>query len=266
MISRTATIILLFCCITTRLWAQNHFKFDDTLRNINLRIVDTNTKEPIGLAHIFNTTQHQGEISDLLGYLTIPIAFGDSLTVTAIGYNAKKLFNWGQFKHDSLYYDIPISPKVYEIKEVKISRFTTYDRFLKEVANLKLPKSKEYIQLERLQWYLFGIVKKSKGNNLPGSVAGIGFGEDWYHKQNVKLAELKDKEIDKRSIEQKYNPGIIQELTGLSGDEFYKFMAELDFTDKQLLELSDYEIREKILKKFSDYKTRKQPEEIKANE
>lgn len=251
-------IALLTLCLTNSIHAQSNFKIDDTLRNVTFRIIDINTKEPIGLAHIINISNRLGIISDLMGYLSIPIAFGDSLRISAIGYNTKEIFNWGQYKPDTLFYNIQLVPKVYEIKEVKISRFSTYEKFLREVVNLKLKKNKEEEQLERLEGYFLRIVKGIDLKNLPNPTSGIAFGEDWYHKQNKKLGNLIDKELDRRTIDKKYNTGIVQELTGLSGDELYKFIGELGFEDKYLLQASDYEIREKILEKFKQYKEQKE--------
>jgi len=204
-------------------------------------------------------------ISDLLGYLNIPIAIGDSLRVTAIGYKNKEFFSWGQYKSDTLFYGIELTPMVYEIKEVKVTRFSTYERFLREVVNLKIPKNKEDEQLERLQGYFYRVVKELDLKNLPGITAGIGFGEDWYHKQNKKLEELLEKEKDRRIIDRKFNPGLVTTLTGLSGEELYKFMATLDFDNDFILKSSDYEIQEKVLDAFKKYSEQKEKPNTKTN-
>lgn len=239
-------------------FAQSEFKIDDTLRTVNFRIVDANSNDPVGLAHIINITHHYGVISDMLGYASVPIAVGDSVRITAIGYNTKALLSWGQYKSDTLFYQISLIPKVYEIKEVKISRFSTYERFLREVVNLKLPKNKEQELLERVEGYFFRVVKGMDLKNLPNPTAGIGFGEDWYHKQNKKLAELLEREKERRIIDRKYNPGLVQEITGLSGDELYKFIGLLSLDNAYVIKSSDYEIREKILKEFENYKRHKE--------
>lgn len=244
--------------------AQTSLKLNDTLRNVNFRIVDSQTQEPVGLAHVINLTRNSGVISDLLGYLNLPIGIGDSIVITAIGYNSKEILSWGQFKSDTIFYPIPLVPKVYEIKEVKISRFSTYDKFLKEFANLKLPKSKQDEQLIRLQRYFDNIIRGMDLQNLPGPTSGAAFGRDWYSKQNEKLAELIDKERERRKIDQKYNPGLIQKLTGLIGDELYEFMGQISIENDFILKSSDYEIREKILKELENFKRKKEQKNEKS--
>lgn len=251
-------LLVLMTLLHGGLSAQTLFKLDDTLRNVNFRIVDSQTQEPVGLAHVINLTQSKGVISDLLGYLDLPVGIGDSIIITAIGYNSKEILSWGQFKSDTMFYAIALVPKVYEIKEVKISRFSTYDKFLREFANLKLPTNKEEQRLIRLQRYFLGIVRGMDLQNLPGVTSGASFGKDWYARQNEKLAELIEKERERRIIDQKYNPGLVQKLTGLKGDELYEFMGQISPESDFILKSSDYEIREKILKEFEAFKRKKE--------
>lgn len=228
----------------------------DSLRVINFRLTDQNTREPIGLAHIVNLTQKKGCISDLLGYFSIPFRLGDSLSITAVGYHPKKILNWGQFSKDSLFYELTLVPKVYQIEEVKISRFTTYERFLREFASLKLGKKKEIEQEEKIQLYFLGVTKGLNLRNLPGATSGITFGKDWYRRQNEKVADAIEKERLKRIADRKFNPGIVSELTGLTGNKLQEFMEYLKFEQDYVLRSTDYEIRERILEQFQEYQKR----------
>lgn len=255
--TKSIALFFLLFNLTLNVYAQSGVTANDTLRSVHLRIVDIKTQEPIGLAHVINLTQHKGGISDLLGYINLSIAFGDSLTVSAIGYNTKEIVNWGQFKPDTIFNSVQLTPRLYEIEEVKISRFSTYERFLREVVNLKLPKTSEQELEDRLHKYLFGIIKGVDIKSLPNGLSGASFGKDWYTKQKEKLAELIEKERERRIIDQKYNPGLIQELTGLNGDELYKFMGQIDIENDFIKKASDYEIREKVLKEFENYKRKK---------
>lgn len=252
--NRIITLTVIALSLLGKTYAQTEFRINDTIQNINFRIIDAQTQDPVGLAHVINITKRVGVISDLLGYLNIPVYFGDSIRISAIGYNNKELLNWGQYKSDTIFYSIKLIPTIYEIKEVKISRFSTYERFLREVINLKIPKNKEELQLDRLHGYFFRIINGMDLKNLPNTTSGISFGKDWYVKQNEKLAEMLEKERDRRIIDRKYNPGIVQNLTGLTGDELYKFIATLGFDDVFIIKSSDYEIREEITKRFKNYK------------
>lgn len=255
--TKSIALFFLLFNLTLNVYAQSGITINDTLRIVHLRIVDIKTQEPIGLAHVINLTQHKGGISDLLGYINLSIAFGDSLAISAIGYNTKEVINWGQFKPDTIFYSIQLTPRLYEIEEVKISRFSTYERFLREVVNLKLTKTNQQELEDRLHKYLFGIIKGLDIKSLPNGSSGASFGKDWYARQNEKLAELIEKERERRIIDQKYNPGLIQELTGLNGEDLYQFMGQIDIENDFIKKSSDYEIREKILNEFETYKHKK---------
>lgn len=235
--------------------AQVLLPVPDSLRVINFRVTDYYTHEPVGLAHAFNITQKKGCISDLLGYFSIPFKLGDSLSITAIGYHTKHVLNWGQFIKDTLFYELTLTPKVYQIEEVKISRFSTYDRFLREFANLKLAKTRVTEQQEVIQLYFLKITKGLDLRNLPQPTMGLSFGKDWYQKQNEKVAEAIENDRKKRVSERKFNAGIVSNLTGLTGDELQEFMEFLKFDENFILNSTDYEIRERILDEFKEFES-----------
>lgn len=239
----------------SNLRAQVLLPVPDSLRVINFRVTDYYSHEPIGLAHVMNITQKKGCISDLLGYFSIPFKLGDSLSITAIGYHTKHVLNWGQFNKDTLFYELTLTPKVYQIEEVKISRFSTYDRFLREFANLKLTKTRVTEQQEVIQLYFLKITKGLNLRNLPQPTMGLSFGKDWYQKQNEKVAEAIEKDRKKRIADRKFNAGIVSSLTGLTGNELQEFMEYLKFDENYILTSTDYEIRERILDRFKEFET-----------
>jgi len=236
------------------IWAQVLLPVPDSLRVVNFRLTNEKTGEPVGLAHVLNITQKKGCISDLMGYFKIPYRIGDSLRITALGYHQKYILNWGQFSKDTIFYSIKLTPKVYEIEEVRISRFTTYDRFLREFAHLDLKKDKEEQQNERIRLYFYGIVKGLALLSLPGQTMGVTFGKDWYQKQNEKVDAAIEKERLKRKAENKFNLGVVEKLTGLKGEELQRFFDYLSFDQSYVLKATDYELRERILELYEQYK------------
>lgn len=247
--------LVAYILANSSLRAQVLLPLPDSLRVVNFRVTDYYTHEPIGLAHVLNITQKKGCITDLLGYFSIPFKLGDSLSITAIGYHTKHVLNWGQFNKDTLFYELTLTPKVYQIEEVKISRFSTYDRFLREFANLKLTKTTETEQQEIIQLYFLKITKNLNLRNLPQPTMGLSFGKDWYQKQNEKVAEAIEKDRRKRIADRKFNPGIVSTLTGLTGNELQEFMEFLRLEENYILTSTDYEIRERILDRFKEFET-----------
>ncbi|HPD96176.1 MAG TPA: hypothetical protein PLA24_09800 [Tenuifilaceae bacterium] len=250
--------LILLLCFNYTAFSQEVFFPEDSVQVVNFRLIDAKTSEPVGLAHLLNYSRGIGSISDMLGYVTIRVGVGDSIRISAIGYYSRGLYSWGQYKKDSLFYTIKLLPKVYELQPVTISRFTTYDRFLRQVASLRLMPTKEELLQLRVETYLSNAIKRMDLKTLPQTSGGIIFGQDWYSRQKEKLKEYLQKEKERNVVEQKYNPGIVQELTGLSGNELYDFWGYLNFDEEFLKNSSDYEIRRAILAKYNLYKKKKE--------
>lgn len=230
----------------------------DSIPRINFQLLDASTQGPIGLAHIVNRNKGIGTISDLMGYFRIPFAAGDTISISALGYYDMVIPSWGQFSTDSMYYPISLTSRIYQIKEIRITRFGSYQRFILEAAKMDMPKSEQEEIQDRLEIYIRKAIKQMDLAELPSGTGGFSFGKDWYTKQREKI-EAKSREEQKWSIIlQKFSAGIVEQLTGLKGNETIKFMEYCNFTEAYILTSSEYEIRKRIIDLFEDYKKTKQ--------
>jgi hypothetical protein len=250
---------LFFLCATLKTSAG----YQDTVRVINFRVIDEITRNPVELAHIINITQKEVAISDLLGYFKIPIEDGDSLTITSLGYFNRVLLCWGQYSDDSIFYNIELKPRTYPLKELKVTWFSTYDKFIKGVSQLKLPLTKEEESTIRITEYFKRTIKQLNLKSLPVSGSGLLFGVDWLTDQNEKLKERLEKERKQRAIERKYSAGIVTALTGLKGNEVHWFMEYCALSEEFILRASDYDIVNRILDKYKIYSIDKTSKEKK---
>lgn len=226
----------------------------DTIPIIHFQIIDASNGKPISLAHIVNTGIQRGVIADMLGYFKMPISPGDTLVITALSYYQMKIPSWGQFSSDSLYYPIRLTPRSYEIREVRISRFGSYQRFIREATMMDLPKSEQEILQERLHEYFRNQITQLKLVSTPSEGGGVVFGKDWIAIQKEKIEAKRVEEQKWDLILRKFSAGIVNDLTGLEGIEAIRFMEYCNFTERYLLLSSDYEVRKSILDKFEAYK------------
>lgn len=230
----------------------------DTLRTVHFQLVNASNGSPIPLGHVVNTGIRKGVVADMLGYFEMPVAAGDTLVISALGFHQMRIPSWGQFSPDSLYYPIRLTPKSYEIREVKITRFGSYQRFIKEVASMDMPKSENEVLQEKLNEYIQKTLDRMELVNTPPATGGLVFGEDWYSKQMKKIEEKRVEEQRWNIISRKFSAGIVHELTGLEGVEAIRFMEFCDFTEGFLLIASEYEVKKRIVDKFEAYKQHKQ--------
>jgi len=228
-------------------------KGQDSVKVIRFRVVNAISGKPVEMAHAINITHRYAAIADLLGYFKMPLMLGDTLTISSLGFFNQKVFNWGQFNKDSIYFTIRLNSRSYELKELKFSWFATYDGFLKGFLLLELPMSKEERDIARISEYFNRTINRLNLMNLPQASSGAPFGKDWLARQNEELKEKLEKERQQRAIERKFSAGIVEAITGLTGNEVFWFMEYCAFTDDYLLKSSDYEIRLRITDKFKIY-------------
>lgn len=226
----------------------------DTIPIIHFQLIDAVNGNPVPLAHAMNLTQRKGTIADMLGYFKIPVYVGDTILISAVGYHDMRLPSWGQFSTDSMYYPVRLTPKIYEIREVRITRFGSYQRFLKEVASMELPKSEQELMQEKIEEYFRKAIKQMDLKDLPQTTSGFMFGRDWFALQYEKI-EVKRREEQKWDIIlRKFSAEVVKELTGLEGIDAIHFMEYCDFTEGFLLVASEYEVRKRIIDIFETYK------------
>ena len=222
-------------------------------RMVRYVLVDAASGQPVPLAHVVNIDKRLGAVSTTRGHITMPVSFGDSLYISALGYEPLRMLAFGAHADDSVRHRIALQPKAYEIEAVEVVRLGTYSRFLKSVERLRLP----YTEQEKLQQRLMEYARNAKVEKrapLPtvGPPAGTAavtynFGLDWIAKQGIKVNKARQREREQDIIYQKYNPDKVQRLTGLQGDSLRRFMDRMALDDRYLLETPEYEICVRIL-------------------
>ena len=226
----------------------------DTIPKVHFQLVDATNGRPVSLGHVISTKKKKGIIADMQGFFSLPVERGDTIIISALGYHQMRVPSWGQFHPDSLYYPIRLTPRSYEIREVRITRFGSYQRFIREVASMDLPKSETEELQKRLEEYIRKHITNMELVNAPSPGGGIVFGKDWLAKQMEKVEERRIEDQKWDMIFRKFSVRTINELTGLEGVEAIRFMEFCDFTEGFLLLASDYEIQQRILDNYQEYK------------
>ena len=247
---KTIPQILLFLFVGTAALTQ---EAKDTVPTIHFQMVNAVNGKPISLGHVVNTGIGKGTVANMLGYFKMPIQIGDTLIISAIGFHRMAIPSWGQFSSDSLYYPIRLTPKSYQIKEIRVTRFGSYQRFIKEAATMDLPISEEEKLQTKLHNYLKEGITDMKLVKTPAATGGFAFGEDWFSKQNKKIEAKKAENKKWKVIFNKFSSETVTQLTGLKDAEAMAFMEYCNFTEGYLLTASDYEVHKNILDKFEEY-------------
>ncbi|MDA3781533.1 MAG: hypothetical protein PF487_15100, partial [Bacteroidales bacterium] len=216
------------------------------------RLVIKKTLEPVAYSHIINLRNNYCSISDSTGYFNIKARRTDTLLISAISYEYKKI----------CFLDYPISEystyiflkeKIYKIPEVRISYFGNYDDFKYKLLNLKLTEKTKINPL------IFKMLPHNYSDVIPEPTIGspISLLYNIFSKEGKskrKLKELKIEQIVEANVRNVYNDHIIGQITGLKSDSLILFIKYCNFSNKYILETSQYNLYMQIKNKFDAFK------------
>lgn len=206
---------------------------------------------PVAMAHIIDYRQKKGMVADTSGYFEIWTRVGDTLNISAIGFDY--LEHQVLTDQDTLI-EIFLKSRSYDIPEVSISYLGTYKEFEQKVLQLKLPEVKFNNQLDDLFKHVevqpVFVASTSIAN--PISLIYSVFSKE--AKDIRKYIELEKEGKVKDKVRDRYNEYIIRNITGLSIDEARAFMQHCNFSDQYILSISDYNLYSEIMLRFKSYK------------
>jgi hypothetical protein len=216
---------------------------------------------PIEGSHIVNTTANKMAISDEKGRFHLLAKKGDTLVVSNINFNTKQFI-----VNNEAFLKISLNPAVIQLDEIRVTNLPeTEAAFRKKLLDME--------EIEDNSIKIDGLMPtKPKGkipkNYDPNYTNSIGYAINKpisfivkklskSHKNKVKYYQTVANHGNTISNSKKYNPQIVEELTGLKGDDLTNFIQYLDMDPAFVKRSSEYEIAAHILKEFDYYKSQK---------
>jgi len=220
------------------------------------KIIDDSLEYALPSVHLWNESTRMGGISDDSGEFSIRVRNQDTIVFSAIGYYSYVMVVSPSMTETEV---IRLKPKRYEIEEVVVRRFPSYESFIYQVAHLELPETKttelrEYVQVlstaAALEADRERTVEDKLGTGRFGYITPLGKGIDREKAFKEKMDAQKKKE---RVIHAKFNRVLVGDITHLDGDELTEFIAFCNFSEEYLYETDLYTIMEDLYAKLDDY-------------
>jgi len=214
-------------------------------------------------AHIVNVSGNKMAISNDRGEFNLVAKKGDTLVVSNINYNTKKLIVGANEK----VLKIVLNPAVIQLDEVRVSNMPESEgAFRKKLVDMGEVEDDTFVPFGMKPNKPTSKIPKNYDPNYTNSVKyainkPISFivkKLSKSHKNKVKYYKTVANQGTVISNNKKYNPEIVKELTGLKGDELTDFIQYLDFDSAFVKRSSEYEIAARILKEYSFYKSNSQ--------
>ena len=225
-----------------------------SVRVFSGKIIDDSQEYPVPSVHIWNESTRMGSISDDSGNFKIMVKNQDTIVLSAIGY-----FSSVVMVSPSLDQIVRLKPKTYEIDEVVVRRFRSYESFIYQVVHTELPETgtselREYVKVVSIAAALDADRERAIEDKVEtgrfGYITPLGKGINQEKAFKEKIAKQKERE---RIIHAKFNRVLVGDITQLDGDELTKFIAYCNFSDDYLYETDLYTILEELYAKLNDY-------------
>lgn len=216
------------------------------------RLVSIKTLEPVSYSHIININNNTGVISDSSGYFNILASKNDTLLISAISYEYKKVC-LQDFEENEYSEYIYLDEKIYTIPEVRILYFGDYNDFKYKLLNLQLPE----------KYKINPLILKTLPHNYPEIIpeptisSPISFMYNMFSKEGKskrKLKELKEEQSIEANVREIFNESIIEQITGLESDSLLKFIKYCNFSNEYILKTSQYNLYMEISNKYNQFR------------
>ena len=234
------------------IWAQSV--------NMKGTIYDGLSFFPIKEANVYNFSTKKYVFTDKKGQFFMNLKLNDTIIISKSIYR-QELIVVNQEHLNRGYLEIHLYYKAIVLKEVTIYAITPdYNQFVNEVVHSKLPDSYKHIKEAKLSEEQLNYIELQ--NHPPNMLkytplsSPITYFYQQYSKKykNILLAkELNELREEVDLVPVKYNREIVAELTGLSGEELVDFMMYCRFSYYDIIRMSPEQIKESILKHWTDY-------------
>lgn len=241
--------MILLLCLGQIVYSQ---KKDSTIHFFG-NLYSAESFKPVKYAHIININNNRATVSDTLGNFDISLRPGDSLMITSIGYRQKFYQYTGEWKN-VVFESMPLKERIYEIAEVEVTPWGTYEEFKKRFLDLDMETERE--KLHPLAWDILQERPENTEPIEPGITSPVSMIYNLLSKEGKerrKYQEIQKREDREKKIRSKFNREIVGNLTGLEGKKLDRFMEFCNFTDAYIFNTREYFILERVKLKYKQF-------------
>jgi len=215
------------------------------------KIIDDSMEYALPNVHLWNESTRRGSVSDDTGAFSIGVRDQDTIVFSAIGYYSYVMVVPPSLTKTEV---IRLKPRTYEIEEVVVRRFPSYESFIYQVAHHELPETKTTELVMSTAAALEADRERAVEDKMEtgrfGYITPLGKGIDQKKAFKEKIEAQKKRE---RVIQAKFNRVLVGDITHLDGDELTDFIAFCNFSEDYLYETDLYTIMEDLYAKLDDY-------------
>ena len=214
------------------------------IKLLKAKVVSSKDSSILIGVHVVDLNSQYATNSFSDGTFLLPYTQNDTIRLTSIGFEDKYIYTNTLFIPDAIEITIFMTEKVYSLKEVDVSIYSDKEEFAEDFKNQEVtteavesygyekPKSIDEVDTDLNAHIPLG---------SPISFLYSKFSKEAKEQKRMKKAVVQsDRE---RIIQSKYNPLVVQRITGLSSEEAAKeFMKNCPLEDEFVLRAVEYDI------------------------
>lgn len=221
-------------------------------------VFDESSSQSLPFVNVYVKSTRIGTITDTAGFFLLTAHFGDTLTISCLGYFNKYVVLTDSTADNTKPLIVFLDTRVYELKSVDIIALRRYKQFEHDFTNMKLPED-DYTYASRNFPFKPKDIDFYTRNDM--SVAGFVFHPitamyDLFSKEGKerrKLQELKDKDAQEEFLYERVNIDLIMKITKTTREETNLFLKWCNLSVDFISSLSEYELAKFITQKYDQY-------------
>lgn len=223
-------------------------------------ITNSETKEAIPYVHVLNVNSKNGTASNTEGRFWINMAPGDTLALSAIGFQAYQFVIKEEIKTDKLIVNIELSPSTLELETVKVFAFRDEYALKRALIDTEVPLEKEDVGIKIPGVKLSSRTVEGGGISVGGPLTAIGNLFSKEVKEKKKMAQITKEHDHYKNASKKYSKKVVMEITGLPENKVEDFMNFCKIDNSYLAKATEYEIAVVINRCLVDYNVQNKEE------
>lgn len=242
-------VLILISLCTNTVNAQDH------VFEVRGRLVD-NKGNGVQFAHLINLKKSTGTISDTAGRFRILMIESDTIKITCLGFeDAGFALTENNILPESnvvTISDIALTPKIYELGTVNVFQ-ERWNSFLYDYAHREEISNADNRSVEK--WFNKIINPEVVRQISQAASTGITFTNP--NRKRIKadkqIRQFEYQEEMSRIANERYNPQVVSQITGISEEEAEKFIRHCRLSREYILQKNDYDLYIIITQLYKEY-------------
>jgi len=230
----------------------------DSVEFLTGKVYDRYNERNVSYAHVVNQTNARGTISDSAGVFVLRASIGDTLFISAMGYQFD-ILHVRRISTDTSFM-IEVVPRAYMLPEVVIHELNTYEKFKERFVEIQLDDGE--LIIPGIPHLKPRAIPKLQDTNyirnplfaLNSPISFLYYNLSRKEKNKRKYNQLVELDRIREIAMRRIDTSMIIQVTGIDSLEVAEFIRYCDFQPMQVAVMNDYDLYQVIRRKYLEFR------------